>query len=206
MSPSLYQQTTLNVDESGSSVVHHSVPPSAKRRRIATSVSNEETFTQGLATEASIHFRPSTDHHPRSILYRIVDNRNVLELQAVDLRQHGTKTEALLTLRFDFANQIRHGGIAFADAEREASGDALIVFVSTLAGELFTLTLRKDAFTKSDFLEKNGTRTSDWFKSCVPNAFTLKTPFRLLARSEVELWAAMNDGSLLRLERRIDGN
>ena len=183
------------------SVVDLSVPPAAKRRRIETNTHDEETFSQSLASEASLHFRPTGHSYPRSILYRVVQNRKVLELQAVDLQHDGTKTDALVTLRFDFANQIRQGAIAFAEAEREGAADALVVFVPTLVGELFTITLRTEAFVKSGYLTDTGAGSPDWCKRYVPNAFTLKTPFKLLAKSETELWASMNDGSLSRLER-----
>jgi len=135
------------------------------------------------------------------VLYRVVENRKVLEVQAVDLQQDGTRPEVLITLRFDFANQIRQGTIAFAEAEREGSANALVVFVSTAAGELFTLTLRTEAFVKSGFLTDTTSGSSDWCKVYQPNAFALKTPFKLLAKSETELWASMNDGSLAKLER-----
>jgi len=200
--PSLYQQTSLNVDPlCPSALVDINVPPAAKRRRIETNNHNEETFTQSLASEASIHFRSSGPHYPRSILYRVVENRRVLELQAVDLQQDGTKPEVLLTLRFDFANQIRKGAIAFAEAEREGTANALVVFVPTAAGELFTLTLRTEAFVRPGFLTDTTSGSPDWCKVYKPNAFALKTPFKLLAKSEMELWASMNDGSLAKLVR-----
>lgn len=204
--PSLYQQTLLNVDPgSKSSLVDLSIPPAAKRRRIGTGAQDEEAFSQSLASESSIHFRPSGASYPHAVLYRVIDNRRVLELQALDLRQISTKTEALLTLRFDFANQIRQGTIAFAEAEREGGVTALAVFIATIAGELFSLTLRKEAFVKAGFLDETSAGSSDWYQGSVPSAFTLKTPFKLLARNETELWASMNDGSIAKLERPIHG-
>lgn len=203
--PSLYQQTTLDVDPAfHTSVVDLCVPPSTKRRRIDSVTQDEETFSRSLASEAFIHFRTSSSHYPRSILCRVLENRKVLELQAVDLRQDGTKAEALLTLRFAFTNQIKKGGLAFIEGEREGTSDAFVVFVPTVAGELFTLTLRREAFIKSGCLDENGRGSLDWCRSAVPNAFTFRTPFKLLAKSETELWASLDNGSLVKLERQTE--
>lgn len=215
----LYQETRLNLDPArpGSTVdvllpangaSSFAARSSPKRRRLdPSSVGyDEETFTRlHLATESSIHFRPHAkgsrkQETPRAILWRILDDRKVLELQTVDLAQDATEQdELLLTLNITFPHAIRPTGVAFAEDEQDSARSILTGFVVLVTGQLFSLDLRKEFFVKGSGAP--AIHAAEWWTSTIPSAFTHRTPYRLLARSGKELWATLSDGSLVRFER-----
>src|ERR1700743_1117951 len=107
--PVLYTETRLDLDEAapGSTIEltlpsNSATPSSPPTRRVvsyAPSSQNEDTFTKlHLATDASIFFRRQ-ERSPRVFLWRMLDGRKVLELQAVDLYQDkNVQGDATLTL------------------------------------------------------------------------------------------------------------
>lgn len=221
--PFFLQETRLNLDPSfPDAVVNVQIPSysafsrsSPKRRKIDRIALNhdEEAFSKyHLAAESSIHFRPKSRHHgkkeygtPRAFLWRILEDRKLLELQAVDLYQESTeKSDMLLTLRFSFSSAIWPAGVAFAEQEGETGDNALVVFVMTKSGELFTLTLRKQHFAKPGLLVDPLIETRSWCTSATPNALNHRTPFRLLATSDRVLWVSIAEGHLVKLERKGD--
>ncbi|KAK5009966.1 hypothetical protein LTR16_010439, partial [Cryomyces antarcticus] len=156
----LYRETRLNVEPTNPSstiTIHlpaHSASilssrTSSKRSLVTPNVtdSDEVAFSKRhLASEGSIYFRRKT-RSPRSFLWRILDDRKLLELQSVDITQEEHNVhEATLTLVLSFPTAIRQSGIAFADPEEH---DALNVFVLTNANELYTITLHKDSFVRA---------------------------------------------------------
>lgn len=220
----IYQETRLNLDPAlpastvevllpidGASAFASRLSP--KRRRIDRSslVYDEATFSSHhLASESSIYLRPLINESkkspsPRAILWRILEDRKVLELQAIDLSQEQTeKHEPLLTLRLAFPHAIRPAGVDFAEKERGANEDGFVGFVLTMTGEIVTLNLRKDLFVRAREQEDQTLEASAWCKTYSPSAFSYRTPHRFLAKSESEVWASLNDGSLLKLERQDD--
>lgn len=224
MAACLYQETRLNLDPAFStSVVDILLPAhgasafasrnSPKRRRLnAPAITYDETTFQKLhlAAESSIHFRPISEDakktpSPRAILWRILEERTVLELQAVDLWQDDTQaTEPLLTLYVNFPSPIRPHGVCFAERKSEGMASSAVAFVLTISGELFTLDLRKEIFTKPD-AAADGART--WCDRSSPAPLSNRSPFKLFATNADELWASLGDGSLVRLEgkRATDG-
>jgi len=224
MAACLYQETRLNLDSAFStSTVDILLPAhsasafaariSPKRRRLNAPAINydEATFQKThLASEGSIHFRPVDDNakktpSPRAILWRVLEERSVLELQAVDLWQDDIQaTEPLLTLRVNFPSQIRPHGVCFAEKRADVTTPSAVAFVLTTSGELFTLDLRREIFTKPD-ATTDGPQT--WCTRSSPAPLSNRNPFKLFATSADDLWASLSDGSLVRLERKqgIDG-
>jgi hypothetical protein len=215
MATCLYRESRLNLDPAHSkSTIDILVPasstsafssrPSPKRRRLndAAPVYDEKTFQNGhLASDASIYFRPS--HHeltkgrgPRAILWRVLEEGTVLELQAVDLWQDDDTREPDLTLRVSFSGTIRPHGVTFAERKAEGSSPHAVAFVLTTSGELFTLDLRREVFIKSEV------EVSTWCARSSIGALSSRNPFKLFASSDDELWASLGDGSLLRLDRK----
>lgn len=216
MASCLYQETRLNLDpalppvellvpSNNNSASAFASRESPKRRRVErpSQAHDEEAFSGNLATESSIHFRPHPHDtkkplRPSALLWRLLENRKVLELQAVELSQdRAEKHEAVLTLRLGFSDTIKPTGIAFAEDDTQDDAAALVVFVMTAIGELYTLTLKKEAFVPPGALRER----SDWYKSCTPSALGYRTPVRLVARSAREVWVALGDGGMVRLER-----
>lgn len=157
----------------------------------------EDAFARRhLASEASIFFR-RIHKSPRSFLWRILDERKVLEVRSIDLSQDKfNKGEANLTMLLSLPQAIRPYGVAFAELEEK---DALIAFVLTEANELYTLMLHKDFFVRAAASESP---VEEWCKSCKPAALGIRQPYRLVATSAKELLISLHDGSLLRLERK----
>ncbi|KAB8748965.1 hypothetical protein FH972_026516 [Carpinus fangiana] len=217
----LYQETRLSPDPTTvDSVVGFSLPahsanahphrPAPKRRRIEkpTSDHDEDTFArQHLASESRIHFRHNVDQSkdrlsPHSILWRVLDDRKILELQAVDLYQDGSEKEQYgITLRFEFYSAIRSKGVTFSDTPEGSTGP-LIVFIITRLGELYELKIPRQAFARANVLGTQPSEASKWFSSDVPNALSYHPAHNFIAKSDSELWVSSSDGSLVRLERR----
>jgi hypothetical protein len=182
---------------------HHPTRPTIRaERRNGTSIPTDETaFAKAhLATSAAIYFRHNRKH-PRSFLWRVLEDGRVLSIQCVDLNKSSSTThDPFLTLRFTFPNPIRPAGVAFADSEKHTS---LSVFVITAANDLYTLTLPAQLFHQSSVSEGAVDR---WCKTFLPSSFSFRYPHRLVARTSEELWVSLHDGGLLRLTRPKDGD
>ncbi|KAI9661523.1 MAG: hypothetical protein M1831_003045 [Alyxoria varia] len=216
----LYQETRVNLDPAspdhlvdillpahGSSSFSSRASP--KRRRVQTVFDSDETaFTQhNLASESSVHYRPTTKGDapapwPRSVLWRVLENGTLLELQGVDLYEESSETEGeLLTLRFTFPSPICVGCVAISEIHRNGPSGGVIVFALTQQGELFELTLKNEAFVRTRFLETESTGNTRWCRTFAPSGLNFRSPHRLFAASDAELWISLTDGSLARLSR-----
>ncbi|KIW06549.1 uncharacterized protein PV09_02979 [Verruconis gallopava] len=200
--PYLYTETRLTLDQAyaGSTVDISLSKTGNHERRLYNDVqlgSDEAHFTcNHLSSEASLYFR-SDERCPRSFLWRLLDDRRVLEVQAVDLSQDAAnKTEAILTLLLRFPAAIRPFCVAFADP---AEKDALNVFAITTADDLWTLTLHRDIFVHPRFSEA---LPSDWCRVTKPSMFAVTIPYRLFSSTARELFVSMKDGQVVRLTRR----
>jgi len=223
MAACVYQETRLNLDAATShSTVDILLPAhnatafasrlSPKRRRLnnSTLTYDEETFQKTqLASEASIYFRPvqqiaKKNNAPRAILWRILEERTTLELQAVDLWQDDDSREPELTLRITFPEAIRPHGIALAEGDNKDS-PAAVAFVLTTSGDLYTLDLRREIFIRSD-IAIDGPKS--WCDRSSGGTLSSRGAFKLFAKSANELWASLGDGSLVRLDRKqgLDGS
>ncbi|KAK4560553.1 hypothetical protein LTR86_005750 [Recurvomyces mirabilis] len=160
---------------------------------------DEDTYARKhLATEGSLFFR-STTRSPRNILWRLLDDRKVLEIQGVDLvkDQEHKNADTWLTFRVEFKHEVLEKGVQFADAEET---DALVGFVLTAGKELITLTLKRDLLTRpsvpTDF------DSSTCVQKYTSSFLTARQPYRFHAVSSLELLVSLADGGLIRLERK----
>ena len=161
-----HRETRLNVDALSSQETIDIVLPSRstfasrgtpKRRRVAPAIHDESTFSKThLASESSIHFRSLPNHPgfrptPRAILWRVLEDRSVLELQAVDLfHDPPQKDQERLTIRFTFPDALAPTGIAFTEPDNGKAPQSFAVTALTRRGEIFQLSLRRDAFIKPE--------------------------------------------------------
>lgn len=155
---------------------------------------DEDSFTRRhLATDGSMFFRR---HHqyPRSFLWRVLDNRKVLEVQAVDLyHDHSNKFEANLTLLLRFPSPIRPFCVALAEP---TDRDALTVYAITTANELYTIHLHRDFFANPAASEQD---IELWCKRAEPALFSGRIPYRLVAVDVDELLVTLDDGAICRI-------
>ncbi|GAB7365531.1 hypothetical protein MBLNU230_g6604t1 [Neophaeotheca triangularis] len=176
----------------------------AGRKRPFNEISglDEESYAhKHLATEGSVFFRRKS-RSPRSFLWRVLEDRKLLEIQCVDLVQDKKqKEESWLTFHLRFDHAIVESGVAFADPEET---DALEVFVLTGGHELFTVTLRRDLLTRED-VPKDFDATACW-RRYASSSFTLRHPYRFHAVSSHELIVSLHDGSLMQLNREAKQN
>lgn len=216
----IYQGTRFNVDSASAPDTVDILLPSyhrstfasrasPKRRRIDRDIQLDETsFSKScLAIESSIYFRArrqraSSSPLPHAILWRILEERKVLELQAADLfHDPPQKDSERLALRLTFPDALIPSGISFAEPLDDDASDAFCVFALTRRGELFTLSFRRSAFVQPDFLDTTAAVSSDWCRSSSPSVLNVKPAHRLLATSERDLWVSLVDGSIARLQR-----
>jgi nuclear pore complex protein Nup160 len=151
-----------------------------------------------LATSSSIYFRRN-QKHPRSFLWRVLDDGKTLSIQSVDLSKSSKPMlDAPLILRLIFPNAIRPAGVVLSDSEAH---EHLNVFVLASTNDLYTFTLRPDYFIRASAIEGN---VSFWCKTFLPSSFSFRYPHRLAALSPQELLVSLHDGGLLKLSRRQD--
>ena len=209
IAPILYTEARLSLDQRyAGSTVELAVPASNSstfsaqrppRRALISDIqigSDELTFSKKhVATEASIYFR-TIHRSPRCFLWRLLDDRRALEIQAVDLTQEGDeKPDPQLTILLRFPAEIRPFGIALAEP---AEKDALTVFALTTADTLFTITLHREYFISERATENP---VIDWCRIYAPSTLKLQRPFRLIAINSQELFITLVDDSILKLSR-----
>ncbi|KAL8938252.1 MAG: hypothetical protein Q9216_003992 [Gyalolechia sp. 2 TL-2023] len=176
---------------------------SRSQRRVISNAAichNEESYIKTcLASSSSIYFSKSR-RYPRSFLWRVLDNDKVLELRSVDISKHDRQpNEASVVLQLAFPNAIRKGCVALTDGGE----DILNVFVLTKSKELITLTIPTKFFCDVAASEEGPER---WCKTFSHSVITLSNPLRLIAASPQQLVATLDDGGILRLNRKPDQN
>lgn len=203
----LYKEARLNIEPAfpGSTVAFtlpaHSTPTfgtrTAAKRAVITeqyTEQDEDSFTRRhLATDGSLFFRRHHEY-PRTFLWRVLDNRKILEIQAADLdhdSSHGF--EANLTLLLKFPSPIRPFCVAFAEP---SDRDAITVFAITTANELYTITLHRDFFTS---LAASEQEIENWCKTSEPVLFSGRIPYRLESLAVDDLLVSLDDGAICRL-------
>jgi hypothetical protein len=203
----LYKEARLNIEPAfPASTISFTLPAhststfgtrtTAKRAVITEQYADqdEEAFTRRhLATDGSLFFRRHHEY-PRTFLWRVLDNRKILEIQAADLdhdSSHGF--EANLTLLLKFPSPIRPFCVAFAEPNDR---DALTVFAITTANELYTITLHRDFFINPAASEQE---IENWCKTSEPVLFSGRIPYRLESLAVDDLLVSLEDGAICRL-------
>ena len=206
----LFKETRADLEPVASgSVIQIQVPSTSsfavrprQQRRIlknTTSHRDEASFKKCcIAATGSLYFGKSK-RHPRSFLWRVLQEGKVLELRAIDLsKSSGETREATYIIQLCFPAGLKHGGIALADLEYL---DVLNVFALTRGNELYTFTLRKDFFCIPAASEEDLSR---WCKVFKPATFSISTPHSLIAASFRQIIVSLSDGRILRLTRNKD--
>jgi DNA repair protein RAD51/nuclear pore complex protein Nup160 len=203
----LYKEARLNIEPAfPGSTISFTLPAhttstfgtrtTAKRTVVAEQYTDqgEEAFTRRhLATDGSLFFRKHHEY-PRTFLWRVLDNRKMLEVQAADLdhdSSHGF--EANLTLLLKFPSPIRPFCVAFAEPNDR---DALTIFAITTANELYTITLHRDFFTNPAASDQD---IENWCKTSEPVLFSGRIPYRLESLDVNDLLVSLDDGAICRL-------
>ena len=194
-----HPESTVSITLPASSTSTFSLPPRPKHTVLHETYTDQDDDAfakRHLASDGSMFFRR---HHayPRSFLWRVLDSRRTLEIQATDLdHDDDNKFEANLTLLLHFTSPIRPFCIAFAETGSK-DRDALTVFAITNASELYTITLHRDFFTKPTASEQIG----EWCKRSSLTLLQNNIPYRLVAVSVDELLVSLDNGAIVRLTR-----
>jgi hypothetical protein len=203
----LYREARLNIEPAfpgstiaftlpASSLTTFGARTTAKRSVVPEKYvdQDEDAFTRRhLATESSLYFR-QRHAYPRSFLWRVLDNRKVLEIQSVDLDHDASdRFEANLTLVFRFPSPIRPFCVAFSEP---TDRDALTIFAITTANDLYVLTVPRDFFSNPAASEQE---IDTWCKRFEPTLFSGRIPYRLFAVHVAELLVALDDGAICRI-------
>ena len=162
-------------------------------------IDSEESYARKhLATEGSVFFR-ARSRAPRSFLWRVLGDRKVLEVQAVDLLQKGGQPggEGFLTYQIGFKDAIALDGVVLADVE---ATDTLELFVLTEGKTLFTITLGKSLLTRETVPREFD--VSACVKQYASSLLSLRQVYRFVAVSSLELLISLADGGIVRLQRQ----
>lgn len=208
LAPVLHQETSISpAPYSSSEVVHiqtsastQLTPFGAGRKRPFDEISglDEDSYARKyLATEGSV-FHRRKGRTPRSFLWRVLDDRKVLEIQCVDLVRGGKvdKSTRQLVFRIEIEGGIVRNGVAFADAEET---DALEAFVVSADGQLYTFTLKRDLLTRETPPTEFDATTC--YKKFASSALSFRHPYCVVAVSSLELLISLHDGGFIRLQR-----
>jgi hypothetical protein len=155
---------------------------------------DQDAFTRRhLASDGSLFFR-MRHAYPRSFLWRVLDNRKMLEIQSVDLDHSASDGfEANLTLLFQFPSPVRPFCVAFAEP---VDRDALTVYAITTSNDLYVLTIHRDFFANPAASEQD---IEGWCKRSEPTLFSGRIPYRLVTVDVDELLVALDDGAICRM-------
>ena len=194
----------LDIDASNPTTRSASLARAGSKRPFEEISSHDEDSyaRKYLATEGSVFFR-AKHRSPRSLLWRVLDDRKVLEIQSVDLvkeKKHDN-ADSWLTYRVHFGNRILEKGVQFADPE---GSDALECYVLTEGKELVTTRLGKDLLLRPDVPAHFD--PGNVAKRYTSSVLSVRNPYRFLAVSSLLLLVSLADGGLVRLERKAGEN
>lgn len=202
----LFKEIRTDLEYAPSSVIQVHLPsssaftvrPRQQHRILKTSpcYKDEDDFSkQFLATSSSIFFGRISSY-PRSILWRVLQDRKVLELRSQDLSKNDSQTRrAGFTLQFLFPIPIKQRGIALVDG---LQGRYINVFLLTMNNEIYTLNIDRDFFCNRSILESDVSR---WCKIFKPATFSISTPHCLISNHARHVVVSLADGRLLQLTR-----
>lgn len=159
---------------------------------------DEEAYARKhLAADGSVFFR-SNARSPRSFLWRILEDRKLVEIQSVDLVRHNRHegVDGRLTFRLEFKDAILRHGVAFADPQEM---DALECYVLTEGRDLYTVTLRRDLLSRATPPAEFDPSTC--VKRYSSSFLSVRRPYRFHAINSLELLVSLVDGGLVKLER-----
>lgn len=170
-----------------------------------------------LARAASVYFRRHGTS-PRNILYRVVEDWEVLSIQAVDVLkgpEEATIGVGVTTpvLRFHFPDKIKENCVAFAEVPNK---DEVKVYVMTVVNTIYTLTLKGEILRggggiaaaakagRGGGIGLGNLKEPEFCRTSYPSAFSLSSPHFLVAVDYERILVSLQDGNLLKLERGVE--
>ncbi|KAF2717724.1 hypothetical protein K431DRAFT_288338 [Polychaeton citri CBS 116435] len=191
----------VRIDTTGTTSQQNGFLSSAGRKRSYEEISgslDEEAYSRKyLASESSVFFRRK-DSSPRTFLWRVLEDKKVVEVQCVDLvsPRRSDSREGLLVFQLVLPAKAIRGGVALADPVER---DALDIFVLTEGNELLTFSLKRDLLTRESV--PDGFDPHTCFRRFAPSSFSFRKPYRFRAVSARELLVSLHDGGLMYLVR-----
>lgn len=156
--------------------------------------------------------------NPRNILYRVVEEWEVLSIQAVDTVKGPEEATigvdvATPVLRFHFPDKIRENCVAFSDVPNK---DEVKVYVMTMVNTIYTLTLKGEILRggggiaaaakagRGGGIGLGNLKEPEFCRTFYPSAFSLSSPHFLVAVDHERILVSLQDGNLLKLERGVE--
>ncbi|KAK9366625.1 nucleoporin Nup120/160-domain-containing protein [Lipomyces kononenkoae] len=163
-----------------------------------TGVDTEEEYSRKyVASQSSVFHRSSTKSFPRALLWRVLDNRHILDLAPCDLTipdEIPPSSIELHRLRIRFPSPIKPSCVTFT----EGYGDDLI----TIDVLTESLTLYTFAFSSRTFTAEWSRRPlAEWCHVQESAHFNLRPPHYMIALPRGSLVFALLDGGLMKLDR-----
>ncbi|KAH8148666.1 uncharacterized protein LAJ45_07377 [Morchella importuna] len=207
----LYKETRINLDWDDAYRLtaniflpgHHGGPSKRSSQHSAELIKTPEgkpdtLFSHRfLATAASVHYRP-VERYPRCIMWRVLENAQVLSVTSVDFtKPNDIRGEFATTFRFYFPEPIRQNCVGFTD---NPDRDELVIYALTTGNVIYTLNLSSE-FLLKNLVVKKGSKDSDYCRTYSPNSFIIHSPHFLMAIDHQSLLVSLQDGTLLKLEK-----
>ncbi|KAK9374390.1 nucleoporin Nup120/160-domain-containing protein [Lipomyces chichibuensis] len=157
----------------------------------------EEYSKKYIASQSSVFHRSSTKAFPRALLWRVLDNRHILDLAPCDLTIPDEISPASIELhrvRIRFSSPIKPSCVTF----NEGYGDDLITIdVLTESLTLYTFAFNSRTFTA----EWSRRPLTEWCHVQESAHFNLRPPHYMIALPQGSLVFALTDGGLMKLDR-----
>ncbi|RMZ89820.1 hypothetical protein DV736_g2949, partial [Chaetothyriales sp. CBS 134916] len=150
------------------------------------------------ASSANLYFRHN-QIAPRCVLWRVVEDGRVLELQPAVLTRNDSDTkEAHLTLKFRFHDGLLPGCVSIADSTAEHD---LHIFVATTDNEISHLRVPPVAFRQHESLSSDA---EQWASPIEISSLSIDSVYRMVAHSPYELFIAYTSGIVQRVRRKAN--
>ncbi|RMZ80271.1 hypothetical protein DV738_g2876, partial [Chaetothyriales sp. CBS 135597] len=177
----------------------HKKPRSSNRATGADTKTEAAFVAHHVASSANIYFRRNP-LAPRCILWRVIQDQRVLELQPAALTKNSSDVkEAHLTLRFRFQDQVLPGCVSVTDSTTEHD---LHIFVGTADNEILHLRVPPVAFRQHESLSTDSEQ--QWASPIDISSLSIDSVYRLVAHSPYEVFVAYTSGIMQRVRRKAN--
>lgn len=155
--------------------------------RLAT---DDRTYTAEYLASASSVFFGQSSTYPRSLLWRILSRRKILEISSADFARSLIDKDVDYTLALEFQDQISPRGVSFCDAGDEKG---ILLFVLTQSNEVFEFYLQTTYFQDPTSIPQD---LETWCAAVPASSLSIDHAFHLHAFSSRDVFVSFASGKV----------